>query len=418
MSIVGKFDASLINIAFAARPLRTMIGLALLAAPVATFAQTPPAPNPDCTLIVPNAPRTAAGLATPYQLVATDPANGECHETDTNQSAFVQAAILDPETGRISIYSPLVIDKGSKPAAAPVVPKLPEYAVVALWFGYNGNNLTLQAAGDELEDNKCVQGLAQFAYCNAPAFFGAAHKAIHHGLLHVPPLGFGKDGQPCPSVRSFAVADQDQSDNLPTTYLITPDGLLAQNTAHNMAKLPGAKVLGNPSDNRLTNVFLAPALGCKSWEAPDLANPGHKVPALALNELQARAHQLHPHALIPAGDPFVLNPTFTGKPDLAKVNAYRRGVDQPVVDDLGDASTTTYCSHVREIATDKLQLDQHLFRAFRSPFPNVANSLFTFMAQRFVGTYEMLNCQALLNQPDPVTLIMDANGVVIDAMIQ
>src|SRR2546422_7346994 len=52
-----------------------------------------------------------------------------------------------------------------------------------------------------LEDNKCVQGLAQFAYCNAPAFFGAAHKAIHHGLLHVPPLGFGKDGQPCPSVR-------------------------------------------------------------------------------------------------------------------------------------------------------------------------------------------------------------------------
>src|SRR3989449_1895511 len=106
MSIVGKFDVSLINIAFAAKPLRTMIGLALLAAPVATFAQTPPAPNPDCTLIVPNAPRTAAGLATPYQLVATDPANGECHETDTNQSAFVQAAILDPETGRISIYSP------------------------------------------------------------------------------------------------------------------------------------------------------------------------------------------------------------------------------------------------------------------------------------------------------------------------
>src|SRR5207245_6454514 len=104
---------------------------------------------------------------------------------------------------------------------------------------------------------------------------------------------------------------------------------------------------------------------------------------------------------------FVLNPTFTGKPDLAKVNAYRRGVDQPVVDDLGDASTTRYCRHVREIATDKLQLDQHLFRAFRSPFPNVANSLFTFMAQRFVGTYEMLNCQALMNQPDPVTLIMD-----------
>src|SRR2546428_9103667 len=138
MSIVGKFDASLINITFAARPLRTMIGLALLAAPVATLAQTPPAPNPDCTLIVPNAPRTAAGLATPYQLVATDPANGECHETDTNQSAFVQAAILDPETGWISIYSPLVIDKGSTPAAAPLLPKTPHHPGVALLVGTTG----------------------------------------------------------------------------------------------------------------------------------------------------------------------------------------------------------------------------------------------------------------------------------------
>jgi hypothetical protein len=417
MSIVRMFDSSPINMAFAVRPLRIMIGLALLAAPAAILAQAP-APNPDCTLIVPKAPLTATGLATPYQLVATDPANGECHEIDTNQSAFVQAGILDPETGRISIYNPLVIDKGSTPAAAPVVPKLPHYAVVALWFGYNGNNLTLQAAGDELEDNKCVQGLAQFAYCNAPAFFKAAHMAIRNGQLHVPPLGFGKDGRPCPSVRSFAVADQDQSDNLPTTYLITANGLLAQNNEHNMKMFPNAKVLGNPSDNRLTNVFLDPALGCESWEAPDLANPGHLVPALPLNELQAKAHQLPPHALIPAGDPFVLNPTFTGKPDLARVNAYRLGVDQPVVDDLEDASTTRYCRNIREIATDKLRLDRELFTAFRSPFPNLADSLFTFMAQRFVGTYEMLNCQALLNEPDPVTLITSPGGVVTDAMIQ
>ncbi len=137
MSIVPKFNAS--PMAFAAWPLGIMIGLALLAAPIATFAQV----NPDCTLIVPNAPLTPAGLATPYQLVATNLANGPCHETDKNQSAFVQAAILDRATGQISIYNPLTIDKGSMPAAAPVVPKLPEHAVVALWSGYNGNNLTL-----------------------------------------------------------------------------------------------------------------------------------------------------------------------------------------------------------------------------------------------------------------------------------
>ena len=36
-------------------------------------------PNADCTLIVPPNPLTARGLATPYQLVATDPNNGPCN---------------------------------------------------------------------------------------------------------------------------------------------------------------------------------------------------------------------------------------------------------------------------------------------------------------------------------------------------
>ena len=39
----------------------------------------PPAtPNPDCTLIVPKNALTAAGLATPYQLTATNPGLGAC----------------------------------------------------------------------------------------------------------------------------------------------------------------------------------------------------------------------------------------------------------------------------------------------------------------------------------------------------
>jgi hypothetical protein len=418
MSTIRKPSASLKDMAFAVRSLRIMIGLALVAAPAATFAQAAQAPNPDCTLIVPNAALTAAGLARPYQLVATVPANGECNETNTSQSAFVQAAILDPETGTISIYNPLVIDKGTPPAAAPVVPTLPANAVVALWFGYNGNNLTLRAAGDGLADSKCVQGLAQFAYCNAPAFFRAAHVAIRNGLLDVPPLGFGMDGRPCPSVRSFAVVDQDQSDNLPTSYLITPNGLMAQNTAQNVAMFSGATVLGNPSDNGLTDKLLDPALGCTPWKALDLANPGQVVPALALNELQANAHQLPPRALIPANDPFVLHPTFTGTPDLAKLNAYRRGVDQPVVGNLDEASTTRYCRYVREIGPNKLQLDRDLLAAAASPFPNLADSLFTFMAQRLVGTYDMLNCQALLNEPDRVTLFTNSQGIVNDATIK
>jgi hypothetical protein len=438
MSMTYRRNASRINMACAARPVLMLIGLALLAASVATFAvmfdnhdlvcslkpyaqqclPVPPEPNPDCTLLVPDDPLTARGLATPYQLVATNPADGECHETNPVQSAFVEAVIVDPATGEISIYRPLVIDQGTTPAVAPVVPALPHNAVVGLWFGYNGANLTLGAAREDSDTNECVQGFGQFAYCNAPAFFAAAHNAIEDGRLRVPPLGIGADGKRCLSVRHFAVVDQDQSDNLLTTYLVTPNGQLAQNTAENRAQLPDSSVVTNPSDERLLTIFLHPALDCTSWMAPDLTDPGHEVGALALNELQAGAYQKPPQALIPAGDPFVLNPTYTGDLDLAKVNAYRRGVDQPEAATLEDASTTTYCRHVREIAPPRLELDRPFFEDFRSPFPELANTLFTFMALRFMGTYELLNCQALLGQPDPVMLITNGQGIVIDATFQ
>jgi hypothetical protein len=382
---------------------------------------------------VPDAPLTAQGLATPYQLVATNPADGDCHEADPMQSAFVEAAILDPQTGRIAIYRPLVIDQlKPTPAAAPVVPDLPDNAVVGLWFGYNGMNLTLQANDRVLEDNNCVQGLAQFAYCNAPAFFAAAHDAIQGSRLRVPPLGTWPDPngneQPCPSARSWDLVDQDQSDNLLTQYLLTADGHLAQKTAQNMAQFPDATVLSNPSDERLLGVFVAPALGCTPWTAPDLTDPGQKVGALALNELQAGAFQEPPQAWIPAGDPFAQNPPYSGMIDLGQVNAYRRGVDQPEAANLSEASTTTYCRNLVDIGLPLLQLEQPKLTAFQSPFPNVANNLFTFVAQRFVGTYMMLNespdprhpltCAELLGQPVPVTLTRDANGVVIDATIQ
>jgi hypothetical protein len=196
--------------------------------------------NGDCTLIVPPQPLTAKGLATPYQLVATNPKNGPCHEANPNQAAFAQGAVIDPATGNISIYNPLVIDKGSKPAVSPVVPMLPQGAVVALWFGSNGNTLTLRNSHHSLRDGHCVNGIkgsifGQFSYCNAPAFFQAANKAIQAGKLKVPALGTGtKDGLPCPSTRDFSIVDQDQSDNVTTAYIITAKGKIAQDSQANV----------------------------------------------------------------------------------------------------------------------------------------------------------------------------------------
>src|SRR5262249_14917318 len=152
------------------------------------------------------------------QLVATNPAQGPCNEGNIAQSAFVQADILDPATGKITTYNPLVIDKGTQPAIAPTAPQLPANAVVGIWFGYNGDTLTIlknnaktggKAAmaktagktrkrsqmklGGGMAGGNCVNGVAnspfgQFAYCNAPAFFAAANKAIKAGKITIPAI--------------------------------------------------------------------------------------------------------------------------------------------------------------------------------------------------------------------------------------
>jgi len=383
---------------------------------------TPPAtPNANCTIIVPDHPLTAAGLATPYRLIATDPSMGPCNEVNGAQSAFVQAAILDPATGAIAIYNPLVIDRGTTPAVAPVVPVLPAGAIVALWFGFDGNDLTLQSAyGGRLEESRCVNGtpgsvFSQYAYCNAFAFYEAARMAIRAGKLKVPALGTAKDGGVCPTTRDFFIVDQDQSDNLPTLYLATTNGTTAQDTAANRTLLPNATVIGNPSDNRLLDIFVDAAIGCQAWTAPDLADPGQSVPALALNELQAGAHQQTPIALIPSGNPMV---QIDGVDSLLKVNMYRIGVDQPVISAEGDADTARYCRQILRIAPGRMALDQTMLTAIVSPDPAAANSLFTFMAQRLVASYQILTCATLIQQTLPVSTTTNAAGVTVSASIE
>jgi hypothetical protein len=382
--------------------------------------------NMACTLIVPADPLSAQGLATPYQLVATNPADGACHESEAAQSAFVQGAVLDPATGNIAVYNPLVIDQGTQPAAAPAVPMLPANAVVAVWFGFNGDTLRLSGAqGNTLGTANCVNGLGnslfgQFAYCNAVQFFTSANQLIQAGKLTPPALGTAQDGMTCPTVRDFAVVDQDQSDNVTTSYLVTANGQIAQNTAANAAALTaqGAHVQKNGSDNGLLAGALDSALGCTPWKAPNLADPGTQATALPLNELQAAMFQQTPVATVPSGDPMVL---VQGRANLMKQDLYRMGVDQQPVGSPQQAKTDTqsYCQNMLQVAPARMQMDMMLTQSLPSPTPGVANNLFTFLAQRFNFTWgaDGLNCAGLLNQPSPITVQADANGVATSATI-
>ncbi|GAC1477730.1 MAG: hypothetical protein NVS2B12_32120 [Ktedonobacteraceae bacterium] len=402
--------------------LMLIIGIAFLVPYIASHAA---AVNANCSLQVPDDPLTARGLATPYQLFAADPAQGACNEANAGQSAFVQAVIFDPNTNTLSAYEPLVIDRGTQPAVAPMTPQLPRGSIVGIWFGFNGTFLHLTGG---VAAGRCVNGLpgsdfGQFAYCNAPQFFRVTNAAVQAHKITIPALGIGRDGQDCPTTRSFAVVDMDQSDNVQTRYLANANGQTAQFSPANQTLLSNPKTmqqaikLGNPSDNALVSRVLNPALGCSAWQIPNLSNNGTMTATLPTDELQAAAFQKAPAALVPPNDEMVL---LNNQPSLMKLNSYRIGVNQPFARTLNDANTTTYCTNILNTALPRLRLDMKLFQAQPSPDGGAtANSLFTFLANRLNATLSNggLNCVGLLNIKNPVTLTTDGNGVVTDATI-
>ncbi len=294
----------------------------------------------------------------------------------------MEATILDPATGELSIYRPLVIDRGTRPAIDTVLPTLPANAVVGLWFGFQGTTLTL------VHGWGCVNGLfgnpfGQFAFCNAPTFFRGAHAAQAAGLLQVPPLGTALDGLPCPTTRDFSVVDQDQSDNVDTRYVVLADGQTGQDTG---LLPPGATFLTNGSDNGLLNRFISPALGCASFTAPDQTAGGRMSTSLALNELQAGL-QGTPVALVPPNDPMVL---FNNRFSFPKMNLYRLGVDQEPGFQI--IAAAEYCQNLMAVAPARLIADRTFEVGKPSPDVAVAPDLAGFLQARLAASLTNLNC--------------------------
>jgi hypothetical protein len=305
----------------------------------------------------------------------------------------VEATILDPATGLVTIYRPLVIDRGTRPLIQTVTPVLPAGAVVGIWFGFQGTTLTLAHGFG------CVNGLfgskfGQFAYCNAPAFFKAAHTAMTAGLLTVPPLGVGADGLPCPTTRDFSVVDQDQSDNVTTRYVALANGQVGQDTG---TLPPGATFLTNGSDNGLLNRFIQPALGCVPFSAPDQTAGGRISVSLALNELQAE-QQAAPIALVPQNDPMAL---VNNRKSSPKTNLYRLGVNMPFT--YQDISAV-YCQNLMFVAPLRLAQDREFEVGKPSPDIAMAPDLAQFLQVRLTASLANLNCPTgggILNDFNP-----------------
>ncbi|KAG0054258.1 hypothetical protein BGZ83_011600 [Gryganskiella cystojenkinii] len=369
-----------------------------------------PKPNPGaCFLTVPKDPLSAKGLATPYILK-----KGNCDQTIANQQVFVEATVFDLDNHTFGVYHPLVINEGTKAGIAPVIPKLPKNAVVALWFGANANSVTLLAT-DKTSLRSCTNGLSstdifgQVAFCNAEYFFRKVHEADKAGKgVVIPPIGVDVHGKPCPTTRHFGIVDQDQSDNVITTYLQTSK-YFAQNTAQNRKKWKKTEIISNGSDNALVAEFLDPVLKCTPFKAPSLMESNVLLGSMALNELHA-TRQLSPVALIPSDDPMVLS---NGKLSIRKVNAYRKGVSQTLIHHLSQATAKSYCEDYGHVAPSYIQSIQKQLVKGPSPDTGAANNLLTFMGQRYAASWTNLGCDKVLKKTSDITVTTDKKGVAI-----
>ncbi len=379
----------------------------------------------SCDIIVPANPLSAQGLATPWQLTGPNgmtPAASGCNMANAgNLGAFVQATILNPATGALSVYEPLVITQGTTPTAAPAMPALPANAVVTIDVGFNGTNLTqVGATPNALAQGRCVNGLngsgfGQVSFCNGTRFFRTAQRLEAAGTLVVPATGTSTKvpGLACPTTRSFTMIDQDQSDNVTSIYLLNSNGQTAQFNAANAAAMPAATKLVNGSDNALISDFLDPTLGCTAFTAPDLSQGGTPSTSQALNELSAAKNQQAPIALVPENDEMTLvNNAFSA----TKTNLYRSNVGQAPISNANNLadSPANYCQNMVNVQTPFLNANQTLLATGTSPVPAVGNNLLTFLANRLTMSFTNLNCQNF-GLTNPVTVTLDGNGVATAA---
>jgi hypothetical protein len=392
------------------------------------------AANVDCDIVVPANPLTAHGLATPYQLTGTHgktPAESGCRMSNAAKlGAFVQATILDPATGTLSVYDPLVVTQGTRPSVRPSVPDIPADAVVTIDFGFNGRDLfQVGATADALKQGHCVNGTSgsvfgPVSFCNGIGFFAAVQKDEQKKLLKVPSLGTsdkitpsGGDlgtGRECPVTRNFEVADQTSANNVTTEYLLNPlTGQTAQDTTSNAGNIAGATLLRPRSDNTLLDQFLDPALGCTPFQAPDLANNDQLAGSQALDEILASAHQPKIAALVPENAPVMRN---GGRATVARTDLYRAELGQAPVSRQSDQTSAPqlYCQNLVDIQTPYLAANRQLLAAGQSPVTSLGNNLLTFMANELNLSFTNLGCQNF-RLTNPVTVSRNGAGVAVAA---
>ena len=407
IGVVLAFQSGTSNSGLTQIPLGTYVTPAATdtAAALATIAPSMKS-NTTCDIIVPANPLSAQGLATPYQLTGPGgmtPAQSGCEMSNAAKlGAFVQATILDPATGTLSVYEPLVVTQGTRPDTPGLKlnpPVIPADAVVTIDFEFNGTHLVqVGATPTTLADAHCVSGQAgsafgQTSFCNGVNFFNAVQQAERKGFLKVPSPGTsnaivpsGGDlgtGRSCPVISNFEVAGLDPGESVTTTYLLNPlTGQTAQDNTTSLSYIAGATLLHGNSASAVLDQYVDPILGCTPFEVPDLSSANVPAFSEALDEIAAEAYPPKTAALVPETDK--------------------------------SSSPAMYCQNLVDIQTPFLAANQKLLATGQSPVTATADNLLTFLANDLSVSFTRLGCQQF-HLADPVTLKRNSAGVAIAA---
>lgn len=440
IGVVLAFQSGTSNSGLTQIPLGTYVTPAA-ADTAAALATTAPAPsmksNTTCDIIVPADPLSAQGLAAPYQLTGPNgmtPAQSGCEMSNgAKLGAFVQATILDPATGTLSVYEPLVVTRGTRPDTPGLKlnpPVIPADAVVTIDFGFNGTHLVqVGATPTTLADAHCVSGQAgsafgQTSFCNGVNFFNAVRQAERKGLLKVPSPGTSNaivpsggdlgSGRSCPVISNFEVAGLDPGESVTTTYLLNPlTGQTAQDNATYQSYVAGSTLVHGNSANVVLDQYVDPILGCTPFEVPDLSSANVPAFSEALDEIAAGAYPPKTAALVPENDKVVMD---GGESDPAKTSRYRSELGQAPVSAATDKSSSPamYCQNLVDIQTPFLAANQKLLATGQSPVMATADNLLTFLANGLSASFTRLGCQQF-HLTNPVTLKRNSAGVAIAA---
>ena len=343
--------------------------------------------------------------------------------------AFAQATILDPATGKLSVYDPLVITKGSTPAVQPSVPTIPADAIVTVDFGFNGTGLfQVGATPNALSQGQLHERLpgsifGQVSFCNGANFFNAAFQDEREGKLKVP-CGASAAMPPLmapseparlpghPQLRHGRPGPSRQRDHrVPAEPGDRPDGAGHRSNADN---LQGSTLLLNGSDNTLLDAVHRP--GPRPHPVRG-AGPGQQRPADQLEGAGRAAfaprtsRNRGPGAGERRDGAERQRPVRPGQ-GRPVPRGSRAGADQCANDRT--SSPANYCQNIVNIQTPFLAANQALLATGQAPVAGVGDNLLTFLANRLLMSFTNLACQNF-GLTNPVTVTLNGAGVAVAA---